>query len=459
MNYKIISMILGTFLLLSASCSNNSGARNLTVLDENIPVAYIHAYEHLYDDINAITDAAEVVFIGRVVDYKERLIIEPPTTGMLSVAESDWEVVDVYEGIVLEADEVLIGEMPESESRITLGVLALQETLDGSKKSRLFDREIELFEDGIRSIGSDDSPQYLVYAGPSDLGTQGYALGLYWIKTLGGVVRIYDDNSLGYGKGKPFIDVVQVDEEGEYDWVFPYDLQDARDAAELAKSGIEDTVGPPEEQTTGLDEVPAEEESNEQAESDSGEADSDAETIPDTGSKVGDTGTDKEGSAELGDGNSGDPLEESLPDANTPNTESESGTDNEPSDASDQPNPNNSDQPDLGGTELLGTESDDSPEEESNEQAESDSGEANSDAESTPGADSDENAPSAEDGSTENASDPEDTPQQIDSSNDAPPKTSDKATKQDDPAEEGALGTGDGGVQTPGGLDVGSPGG
>ncbi len=259
MNYKTLSMILGISLLLSASCSNHPNVRNLAVLDENIPVAYIDVYEHLHQDLNAITNASEVVFIGRVVDYKERLIIAPPDADMLSVAESDWQVVDVYEGIVLEADEVLFGEMPESESRITLAVHALQETLDGTSRSRIVDLEIAIFEDGIRSIGSDDSPRYLVYAQPSDLGTKEHALGLYWIKTSGGAVRVYDDGSLAYGKGRPFVHVWGMNEEGEYDWVLPYDLQDARDAAELAKSGIEDTSGIPEEQSTGIEEEPVEE--------------------------------------------------------------------------------------------------------------------------------------------------------------------------------------------------------
>ncbi len=413
MNYKIISMILGTFLLLSASWSNNSGARNLTVLDENIPVAYIHAYEHLYDDINAITDAAEVVFIGRVVDYKERLIIEPPTTGMLSVAESDWEVVDVYEGIVLEADEVLIGEMPESESRITLGVLALQETLDGSKKSRLFDREIELFEDGIRSIGSDDSPQYLVYAGPSDLGTQGHALGLYWIKTLGGVVRIYDDNSLGYGKGKPFIDVAQVDEEGEYDWVFPYDLQDARDAAELAKSGIEDTSGIPEEQTTNLDEESEEEESD----GDSAEVNSDVETTLGADSSElesgegDDAGTGSEGSVELGDGNNSDLREDGVDDQQTPGV----GLDTDSDETEDD-----SEQSDSGSDESLETGLGDSDDDSSEQEI----------------------VPETEDESDAGSGD-----------------EAGDSSEQNSLGEEGAPGIGDEGVQTPGESDVVSPGG
>ncbi len=228
----------------------------LAVLDDRLPVAFVDNYEILYEDIEALTNEAEVIFIGRVVGYKERLYTVPPSPDILAVAKPNWEIVDIVEGIVLEADEVLLGEMPEPDSRITLGVLALQETLDGTSKSRILSREISIFSEGIENIGSNDSPKYLVYAGPSG-STKAKELGLYWIRTRSGVVRVGDDGSLTGARGIPFSEEMWLrDDEGNFDWRPAHDLQDARDAAELAKSGIEDTSGVPEEQSTGIEEAP-----------------------------------------------------------------------------------------------------------------------------------------------------------------------------------------------------------
>ena len=336
-----------------------SSAGVLAVLDETIPESHAEAYEELHEDINAITEAAEVIFIGRVVDYKQRLYMVPPSADMLAVAEPDWEIVDVYEGIVLEADEVLLGEMPEAGSRITLGVRALQETLDGASRSRNVNREIALFHDGIKSMGSDDAPRYLVYAGPSGSGGRAHAFGLYWIRTRAGVVRVNDDGSLGRGGGMPFATVWDVNEAGEYEWVLPYVLQDARDAAELAKGGIEDTTGPPEEQTPGLEEDPTEQSDDNSEKVDPGDGgtpgtdEADVGDDTDTGDGAGDgadtgddadtdTGDDTDAgdvgtgdSGDLGDTQDGDGGDR-VPDAGDPSDAESSDVDSGSPDAKDQ---------------------------------------------------------------------------------------------------------------------------
>ncbi len=147
--------------------------------------------------------------------------------------------------------------MPEPNSRLTLGVIAFQETLDGTSKSRILSREISLFYDGIKNIGHDTSPKYLVYAGPSASGTKAQELGLYWIRTRSGVLRLGDDGSLPENAGMPFVEMWRSDDEGNFDWRPAYDLQDARNAAQLAIQGIADTSGVPEEQSTGIEEEPA----------------------------------------------------------------------------------------------------------------------------------------------------------------------------------------------------------
>lgn len=281
--------------------ANLSDDSDLLVFDESIPVSSDAVYELLYEDIEAITEDSDVVFVGRVVGYRQRVMVVPPSAGMVAVAKPDWEIVSVYDGIVMEADEVLLGEMPEPESRITLGVRALQETLDGTSRSRITEREVHLFREGIKNMGAVDPPRYLVYAGPSVPGTKEHGLGLYWISTRGGVVQVYGDGSLGQALGDPFLSVLGTNEDGEARWVaHDHTLQDARDAAELSKRGIEDTTGPPEEQTTDLEEHPATvpDDSSEQVDPGDG-------TTPGTGGGGGGADTGDGGVGGAGDGDSG----------------------------------------------------------------------------------------------------------------------------------------------------------
>ncbi len=418
---NIIIWLNMLFLPITAACTGTSESlfepeseqlsvellpEQLLVFDDSIPVAAGSYSEWLPEDIDEISEDADVIFLGRVVDYKERLFLH-------DLESSSWPRYWVYDGIVLQADDLLLGEMPDPDTKITLAVRALTELHDGTVHSRHIDREISIFGEGIRSIGSAESPQYLVYAGPSPPGTRWHELGLYWILSSGGAVRVYSDGSLGAGNASPFAKVWDANAEGEYDWVFPYDLQDARDAAELAKSGIEDTSGVPEEQTTSLDEESEEEESD----GDSAEVDSDAEITPgaDSGElesgEGDDAGTGSEGSAELGDGNSGDLLEDGVGDQQTPEVEFDTDSDETEDD---------SEQSDPGSAESLKANSGDS-DDDSSEQ---------------------ETVPETEDESDAGSGD-----------------EAGDSSEQNSLGEEGAPGIGDEGVQTPGESDVVSPGG
>ena len=310
----------------------------ISVLDETIPQSHVEVYEELHENIYEITDDSAVIFVGRVVDYRERLIVSR------SDPDEPREKQFVADGIVLEADEVLLGAMPDEGSRITIGVWALTELPDGTPLSRHTGREIRLFEDGIRALSSGNSPQYLVYANAST-GHRGAQLGLYTINTRGGVVRIIEEESFGEGLDFPFVEVWAPDEEGEHQWMLPYDLQDARDAAELAKGGIEDTTGPPEEQTPGLEEDPTEQsdDGSEKVDPDGGgtpgtdgddaDAGDDADTDTGDDADTGDEGTGDSGDlSETQDGDGGD----RVPDAGDPSDAESSDVDSGSPDAEDQ---------------------------------------------------------------------------------------------------------------------------
>ncbi len=442
------------------------GSEFAALFDDSIPVAAGSYSEFFPENINEITEDADVVFIGSVVEYKERVFLH-------RVNSTRWPRYWVYGGIVMQADEVLLGEMPEADSMITLAVRSLTEFTDGRVHSRHIDREISIFDEGLRSLGSVDSPQYLVYAGPSPPGTRWHELGLYWILSSGGAVRVYNDGSLSQSKEGPFAAVREIDEAGSYDWVTPYDLQDARDAAEFAKSGIEDTSGVPEEQSTGLDEEPVEE-------PDDGleELDSDADTTQGTGSDDLDVGEDNngeagsDGSAELGDGSSGDLREDSPPDGQTPEVEGEI-------DSGDDVTEGSSDHADPSAPESLETgpsDSDDGSGDKSNDPGQEDAGDeigdssqpSDSDADTTQSSDSSEvggegSGDAGEDQSVDpvpDGSGGESAPQgesaDVDS---ATPETGDRVPGQDDVSEESMPVTGDESEQAHGGLDVVSPGG
>jgi len=228
--------------------------RNYTLQDGRVVAAYISGLRALQNsdyvadferstrhyDIDSITADSSVVFVGRVVDFIESLDVFRLSADLSSSEQTDSMVAHVYDGIVLEADEVLLGEMPEAGSRITLGVRSLQSTHNVKSSIFLFDQERVVFNDGIRSLDTDDSPQYLVYAFPSEVGSRGHELGLHWLNTRSGAVCVNADGSLGLGQASPFGRVWAANEAGRYDWLIPYDLQDARDAAELAKSDIAD---------------------------------------------------------------------------------------------------------------------------------------------------------------------------------------------------------------------------
>ncbi len=192
----------------------------------------------LHEDINEITKDSDIVFVGRIVDYIEQLEVEDMTANNSVTSQLDSEVRLVYSGIVLEVDEVLLGEMPEAESRVTLGASYLQSIYDRDARSLFHDQPTEIFNAGIQSIGSANSPQYLVYATASEAGSRAHELGLYWLNTHAGAVCVNADGTLGIGQESPFDWVWAANEAGDYEWRNPYDLQDARKAAELAKSGI-----------------------------------------------------------------------------------------------------------------------------------------------------------------------------------------------------------------------------
>ena len=233
-------------LVVTAACSGNeyeqayysdgtqltTDPSSLTILDPTIPDLNVHGDGYTNCGIIARTELSDVVFVGRVVGYRERLYAvpadSPETREILEIPARR----RVFEGIVLQADEVLLGEMPEAGSRITIGAWTLEE---GENELYRQTDLVEPFLPGILAMSTGDGPLYLAYANSSREGTPEADLNLYW-RDATSVVQ--EDGSIDL---IPSVFVLGTSsclssEHGEQEWAErDYTLQDARDAAAFVK--------------------------------------------------------------------------------------------------------------------------------------------------------------------------------------------------------------------------------
>ncbi len=236
----------------SVSCSGNDSGQayesddrqlttdpsSLMIFDPTIPESGFHGDGIPYCGIKAFTELSEVVFIGRVVGYKERLFTEPSGYD---------DLLDIYEGIVLQADEVLFGEMPEEGGRITISAMTFMEVWVEGDEKRLDKtiRSIRQYLPGIAAMNSGDGPLYLVYARSAEKGTPDADLNLYW-QLVTGVVQ--EDGSIDLTSSVHFLttSVCVSSEHGEQEWAERvYTVQDARDAAAFVKARTADAEAMP----------------------------------------------------------------------------------------------------------------------------------------------------------------------------------------------------------------------
>ena len=175
-----------------------AGTEGLVTYDESIPDGAFSAFEFLHDDLKSISDASEIVFIGRVTDYVEAVVVAPPDP------DDAWNLSHVYDGIVFTVHELLAGE-PADASRVTVATFALVRNSDGTPRVRISASPIEVVRSGIEQRNLPHGPRYLVYARHHTPKTSVlYRPDLYFFNTSGGVAEILSDGSLGVGANPPF---------------------------------------------------------------------------------------------------------------------------------------------------------------------------------------------------------------------------------------------------------------
>jgi len=109
---KLLAQFVAVVLVMVGACGGESkvtsnsasSSSHLAVFDETIPTSFSSMYEDLANNIDEISEDSHVIFLGRVVDYKEKLM-------EYHIDSIDWERYWIYDGIVMKADSALLCEM------------------------------------------------------------------------------------------------------------------------------------------------------------------------------------------------------------------------------------------------------------------------------------------------------------------------------------------------------------
>ena len=178
------------------------------------------------------------MFVGRVTDYAEAILVVPPDT------EDPWGFPSVYDGVVFTVDELLAGHVTDEANRVTVVTFALIQNRDGSPRYRVSDTPVEIVRAGIENRNLPDGPQYLVYVSHHfDQDGPFYRPDLYFFNTSGGVVEVLADDSLGVGANPPLARVAVVTEGVHSTVDHGLLLDDARAAVAVVSEDVE----PPED--------------------------------------------------------------------------------------------------------------------------------------------------------------------------------------------------------------------
>ena len=167
--------------------------------DESIPETSMSAsYWVAHDDLNSLTRSSDIAFVGRITDYTEAVFVvhDDPT-------EEPDPTATVYDGVVFTVDELLVGELPAGETRVTIATRVLLRNKDGTPRFRVSASPIEIVRPGIFARNEPDRQRYIVYALAGHKGTPFYANGIYFFNTPGGVAPVLANDRIGIGAAQP----------------------------------------------------------------------------------------------------------------------------------------------------------------------------------------------------------------------------------------------------------------
>ena len=173
--------------------------------DESIPETSMSAsYWVAHDDLNSLTRSSDIAFVGRITGYTEAVFVvhDDPT-------EEPDPTATVYDGVVFTVDELLVGELPAGETRVTIATRVLLRNKDGTPRFRVSASPIEIVRPGIFARNEPDRQRYIVYALADRKGSLSHAAGVYFFNTPGGVAPVLANDRIGLGADHPLVGTLE----------------------------------------------------------------------------------------------------------------------------------------------------------------------------------------------------------------------------------------------------------
>ena len=184
----------------------------LMAFDESIPLGNLELAWYMKDDLNELSQTSALAFIGRVINYKERIKLLPMSDEVPSAHRGHY----VYDGVVFKVDELLLGSLQPDVDTVTVAVRTLRLKADGTPVHRLSSEPLETVREGIAKRGESDGPSYIVYVTEEqDPQSSFFDWGYYSFNTPGGVAPMMDGGQIGVAQGRPLANPIVL-EDGVY---------------------------------------------------------------------------------------------------------------------------------------------------------------------------------------------------------------------------------------------------
>lgn len=164
----------------------------------SVPYTAFDAWYPTYWDLSSLSQASDLVFVGSVLDYREKEVVVPSADNPV---EDPHRTSIVFDAIVFDVHELLTGSLPpEVEVKILTRALLLNE--DGTPRFRISESPIEIVQPGIEAISFDSRPSYIVYVVEDPIWKH-HQPGFYFFTTDGGVAAIGENEQIEIGAAPP----------------------------------------------------------------------------------------------------------------------------------------------------------------------------------------------------------------------------------------------------------------
>ncbi len=175
-------------------------------------VATLNTNYQEVDTLEAMTNLSDLVFVGKIIGYKDRLRESPtmyphPDPGVGSPRMSYPLRVDIYDGIIFEIEEVIVGKLLPEQNHATLIIQSLILNRRSYFTYRVLEPSWEVIESGVAALLRPEGQRYLVYATDSRRSDPPYFFpGHYVFATQGGVAPLLEDGRIGTAASGPLAD-------------------------------------------------------------------------------------------------------------------------------------------------------------------------------------------------------------------------------------------------------------